>query len=255
MSAYNSGNGTWAGDNKTLLTTILRDEWGFRGTVISDFVFGLRTRSIRRGGSRRRDATAAAAWRAPCERHARRRLSRDAVTPGRSPNPRQSDPTRRPARPEAPIGARWHRPSTGHGSSCGGARCGAAQERAGRRCAVLPLNMTGCGAWLSSASCHNGNLGDTGSSMVDPPSTSLPPGSTGGTAAGQVTHTAGADVAASVLAARRLTPGRGRGLRSGDGASGSSRRMASRWGAGFPFTRGPSAGSLASCPRLTGASS
>jgi beta-glucosidase len=42
MSAYNSLNGEWCGDNATLLTTILREEWGWDGFVISDFIFGLR---------------------------------------------------------------------------------------------------------------------------------------------------------------------------------------------------------------------
>ncbi|KAL3442175.1 glycoside hydrolase superfamily [Aspergillus insuetus] len=42
MSAYNSVNGEWAGQNKHLLTEVLRDQWGFDGLVMSDFVFGLR---------------------------------------------------------------------------------------------------------------------------------------------------------------------------------------------------------------------
>lgn len=42
MSAYNSLNGEWCGENETLLTSILRDEWGWNGFVISDFIFGLR---------------------------------------------------------------------------------------------------------------------------------------------------------------------------------------------------------------------
>ncbi len=42
MSAYNSVNGEWCGENRDLLTTVLRDEWGWDGFVISDFIFGLR---------------------------------------------------------------------------------------------------------------------------------------------------------------------------------------------------------------------
>jgi beta-glucosidase len=42
MSSYNSVNGTWAGDNRELLTGILREEWGFEGFVVSDFIYGLR---------------------------------------------------------------------------------------------------------------------------------------------------------------------------------------------------------------------
>lgn len=51
MSAYNSLNGSFCGENAELLTAILRDEWGFDGFVISDFIFGLRdaAASVRAG--------------------------------------------------------------------------------------------------------------------------------------------------------------------------------------------------------------
>lgn len=51
MSAYNAVNGEWCGQNRTLLTEILRDEWGFQGVTISDFVFGIRdaAASVRAG--------------------------------------------------------------------------------------------------------------------------------------------------------------------------------------------------------------
>lgn len=42
MSAYNSVNGEWAGQNKALLDDILVQRWGFQGFVLTDFVFGVR---------------------------------------------------------------------------------------------------------------------------------------------------------------------------------------------------------------------
>jgi beta-glucosidase len=41
MSAYNSVNGNWCGENTVLLTDVLRGEWGWDGFVTSDFIAGL----------------------------------------------------------------------------------------------------------------------------------------------------------------------------------------------------------------------
>jgi beta-glucosidase len=42
MSAYNAVNGEWCGQNRHLLTTVLKQKWGFTGFVVSDWGFGLR---------------------------------------------------------------------------------------------------------------------------------------------------------------------------------------------------------------------
>src|SRR5918992_2819333 len=42
MTAYNSVNGEWCGQNRQLITTILKERWGFDGFAVSDWGFGIR---------------------------------------------------------------------------------------------------------------------------------------------------------------------------------------------------------------------
>jgi beta-glucosidase len=42
MSAYNQVNGEYCGHNAPLLRRILKEEWGFKGFVVSDFIWGVR---------------------------------------------------------------------------------------------------------------------------------------------------------------------------------------------------------------------
>ena len=50
MSAYNKLNGTFASENRRLLTEILRDEWGFDGLVMSDWFGSHSTRETVEAG-------------------------------------------------------------------------------------------------------------------------------------------------------------------------------------------------------------
>ena len=49
MSAYNSVNGQFCGENEPLLRKILKEDWGFDGFVLSDFVFGTHPNSAVNG--------------------------------------------------------------------------------------------------------------------------------------------------------------------------------------------------------------
>ncbi len=42
MTAYNRVNGQWCSEHEELIHTVLKRRWGFRGLVVSDFIFGVR---------------------------------------------------------------------------------------------------------------------------------------------------------------------------------------------------------------------
>jgi len=50
MTAYNRLNGTYCAENKWLLQTVLRDEWGFRGFVVTDWFAGCTTEGAAEAG-------------------------------------------------------------------------------------------------------------------------------------------------------------------------------------------------------------
>ena len=96
MSAYNSVDGEWCGQNRTLLTEILRDEWGFAGFVMSDFVWGLRDPVALRGGrAGPGDAVRPAAGADPARRAGLRPAGPGRRRAGRGADPRDPAAVRR----------------------------------------------------------------------------------------------------------------------------------------------------------------
>ena len=172
MSAYNSVNGTWAGQNAHLLTEVLRDDWGFCGFVMTDFIWGLRdpVGSVAAGQDlempfrQQRAATLPAALadgrltRADVERAAHRQVAAQIRLAVRArPNPPvevvASPPHRRLARETAARGAVLLRNQTVDGAP------------------ALPLAEAALSrVALLGRLADKPNQGDIGSSLVSPPS-------------------------------------------------------------------------------------
>ena len=172
MSAYNSVNGSWAGQNRHLLTDILRGEWGFTGFVMTDFIWGLRDPigSVTAGQDlempfrQQRAATLAGALaagslrRADVERAASRQISAQIRLALRA----------RPDPPAGVVASAEHR-RLARELACRGAVL--LRNRVSDGLAALPLAT----ASLSRVAvlgplADRPNQGDIGSSMVSPPS-------------------------------------------------------------------------------------
>lgn len=205
MSSYNSVNGAYAGENRGLLTDILRDEWGFGGFVTSDWASGTHDalESLEAGLDmempfrmlRARELpTAAKEGRLPKSlvlRSARRILAtivsryalRDQAEPLASIV--AGDEHRALAREVAAASMVLLKNEAVHGSP------------------VLPLSSTVRRVAVFGALAIEANTGDHGSSLVDPPSTSSPLDGLREALPGvEIVYLDGSDPAAAAAAAR-----------------------------------------------------
>ncbi len=204
MSAYNSVNGTWAGQNRHLLTDILRGEWGFGGFVMTDFVWGLRdpVRSVGAGQDlempfrQQRAAALPAALadgslaRGDVERAARRHLSAQIRLALRA----------RPTPPLQIVASERHRRLAREVASRGAVLL---RNRCGDGTPALPLDgETVSRVALLGALADRPNQGDVGSSMVTPPASSTILEGLRERLGDRLIHVAGSDAAAGAAAAR-----------------------------------------------------
>ena len=169
--AYNSVNGEWCGQNRALLTDILRGEWGFEGFVISDFIFGLRdaAASLRAGLDIEMPFRAAARGDLPPALGAATPRWDDVdAPPGGSSrpscaSPRASDGRRRePTSWSAPRTARWPARRPRRRSSC----CATSRSTAARCCRSTRARAA---PGRPRPPRRPPNTGDHGSSDVRPP--------------------------------------------------------------------------------------
>ncbi|HUO36637.1 MAG TPA: glycoside hydrolase family 3 C-terminal domain-containing protein, partial [Mycobacterium sp.] len=173
MTAYNSVNGEWAGENRHLLTEILRQDWGFKGFVMTDFVWGLRhpVESVAAGQDlempfrQQRAATLSAALR--CGRLA---CAEAQAAAGRILASQLRLALRaRPAPPPDVVACAAHRDLARHVARCGTVLL---RNEPVAGAAVLPLRAdTVKNLAVLGPLADQPNLGDHGSSRVHPPTT------------------------------------------------------------------------------------
>ncbi|WP_174189380.1 beta-glucosidase [Nocardia barduliensis] len=174
MTAYNAVNGEFAGENRHLVTDVLRKDWGFAGFALTDWIWGLRNpvESVLAGQDLEmpfRQQRAAALpgalrdgrlTRADIERPATRLLRaqlRFAVRARPTPTP---DVVASPAHRELAREAARRGTVLLRNQPVGGTP-------------LLPLDQASLGRIaVLGRLCDRPNLGDNGSSMVTPPSTS-----------------------------------------------------------------------------------
>src|SRR5579859_4221702 len=171
MTAYNRVNGEWAGQHRYLITEVLRNRWGFTGFVQSDWVFGFR------------DAVASVKAGLDLEmpfRQQRRRALPKALREGRLQPSDVDEACLRLLGTQLRYAARVSGPVPDLGVVAGPEHRALAREVASRSAVllrnetvgdtlVLPLGA-GTVAVLGRLA-DAANLGDTGSSVVHPPST------------------------------------------------------------------------------------
>lgn len=204
MSAYNSVNGSWAGENRHLLTDILRDDWGFTGFVLTDFIWGLRdpVGSVAAGQDlempfrQQRAATLPAALadgslkRADVERAAARQLGAQIRLALRV----------RPTPPADAVAAAEHR-RLARDVACRGAVLLRNHVTDGTPALPLVAEALSRVALLGRLA-ERPNQGDIGSSMVSPPSSVTILDGLRERLGSRLIHVAGSDPAAAVAAAR-----------------------------------------------------
>lgn len=204
MSAYNSVNGTWAGQSRQLLTDILRTQWGFTGFVMTDFIWGLRdpVGSVSAGQDlempfrQQRAATLPAALadgrltRSDLERTAGRHLRAQIRLALRA----QPDPA--PDVVASPQHRHLAREAAGRGSVL-------LRNQLADGASILPLDEASLSrVALLGRLADQPNQGDVGSSLVSPPSSVTILDGLRERLGARLIHVGGTEPAAAVAAAR-----------------------------------------------------